>query len=318
MKRFYLLLFIILQLFTGCIQEIDYLSSEQINQQPIVNCFFTNDSIFKVYIGKTNEIFNTSSSEIVVDKIIITSENNTDTFSLHKNNNIYISDKIAEKNINYILNIETKEFGILTAENKIPENNVIIDTVIFNDNVYNDAESQIYSSATIKFSDNPTEENYYEISILGKDHHLNSNSDTVYTLRYSNQLYSEDLIIKAENYDNIILPYLILSDKFVENSDISLNINFNIPLSSRTNYCWDGTLIFIVKSVSKDYYEYRKSLLLHKDELNIYFNFEVFTNMMFVRKNIAIESNIAGALGIFAGYNLNFYIINNPQLPNIY
>ncbi len=309
----------------GCVNEIDYLSSDEF-QQPIVNCFFTTDSVFKIYVGKTSEIFSENSNYIDIKHIEIIDENNNHFVLNKQTNNLYISDIVAEENKNYKLEVETKNYGILNAESYIPSR-IKIDTVMFNDNIYDDIFSELYSSVNIVFEDNPDEDNFYEISILGTDNILlydnNDLTDTMYFLTHSDEIYSNDLLIEAEGYgNNLRFPYLLFSDRQADEENISVNVNFRLPIGSFYgddfgNFFCDGSLLFVVKSVSKEYYEYRKSLILHNDELSLYINFDIFTNMLFVRKNIAIENNIEGGLGVFSGYNTNVFILHNPQIPTI-
>ena len=130
MKKTLLLSVFILSFFSSCIEQI-YKLDTNYEQIPIVNCIFTADSIFTVYVGLTTGIFNQMPDSIPNANVKIVSENGDTIFFQKKDSHIYTSDSTAKKGINYNLIVETPNYGVLTAQSKIPSQSAKIDTAFF-------------------------------------------------------------------------------------------------------------------------------------------------------------------------------------------
>ncbi len=292
----------------SCINKIDYLRTD-VGQIPVVNCLFQEDSIFKVYVGLSSEIISDLPTSISDAKVYIL-ENNEDTLNLTKVTDfLYKSDSIAKAGINYTLVVETKNYGKITARNTIPLLKSHIDTVVANYyNYYFDLEGTMLSTYNITFSNNETQDNYCELSIITRT--ANIAEDTTYNFQEPSQIYAFGNFLEAENYNNVSLKYLSFSDlSFKKTNTISVH-SFPYYFSSDnvdtifTNNS-DEIIILNLKTTSKEYYLYQKSLLLHTDETDITMNADKLSNMLFIPKKIKLYSNINNGMGIFAGYSLS-------------
>ncbi len=301
--KIFLFLFSCLLLF-GCIHELDYLKSD-VEQVPVVNCLFQADSIFEVYVGLTTEIF-TEQSRIIPDAKVYIIENQTDTIRLNKvTDNLFKSSEVAVKGVEYKLVVESYQYGVIWATDKIPDNNCEIDTIIpdFYCCVSEDGIS-FTSKYHIKLINIPTYNSYFELTILDREKIM----DSIY------RIYGADSNFYDHIWDNESKPPLYQNTE-IENNTIEYIFAPERRISSREGFHFEFyydnvySYVFILKSTSYDYYLYKKSLWEHKKEEFSLMSFEDFSNMLFVKKEIKIHSNINNGIGIFAGFSVADYRI---------
>jgi len=305
-KTFFLLIIISL-FFSSCIHKIYNIDTNN-EQTPVVNCLFTTDSVFTVYIGLTSNMYNQIDDSITNPNVKIVSENG-DTLYFHKKEaHIFISDSVAKQGVNYKLIVETSNYGILTAQSKIPLQSKKIDTASFFENYfYNPNSNTLFDKINLTIKNEVNEVNYYEAVVLSKTEAGTINGIPFDKLYFSENYFTDCPIIEYYQSDNktgnsLLFNNLNFTDQFQE---IYFYCTvYNIP--EETKY-----LIINLKQTSVDYYLYRKSLLLNTIQANNNFSINYILNNTFREENTEIYSNITGGLGIFAGYNCNEnYIIS--------
>lgn len=308
MKITHIIVFLLAFTISSCVHKIDYLKSD-IEQIPVVNCLFQEDSIFQVYVGLSKEIFSDQSTTIPDANVYIIA-NSQDTFFLEKKNEyLYESTEVAHNNVEYTLVVETQQYNKITATNTIPSYKPTIDTVIPDYfSVLNDYE--ITSNYYMTFTDNVKQDNYYELSVIW-DYSNNPN-----TCEMCN-FYTTSNLLNYENYNLDKVLYLPFSDNSFDTTNLINVITYPYrQINDTSGIILSGTqLIINIKSTSRDYYLYRKSLLLNGGyEMYANWSMEDISNMLFVEKNIKLHTNINNGLGIFAGYSLadQFFIDSIP------
>lgn len=300
------LFFIGVFLLFSCEEQINYIPGN-VETLPVVNCIFTNDSVFKVWVGTTNEVFSYTKNILEIKEIFI-EDNFNNKINLKKiDDYLYISDSVAKLGRSYNLHIETKNFGELTATSFVPSEIPTIDTAYITANIFKpfDSHDMLEAQLNFNFYDIPNNDNYYEINIYKKS--LSSDSPNSPYLLKLIDLYSNDIIIKNENIQNSFQCSFVFSNKLFKNQKAQLILG--------GDFCGNenDSIIIVLKNVTKDYYLYRKSV---KQNINSFdfFSLEYISNMYFVQKQIPIHSNINNGLGIFAGYNNKFSkIIKSPN-----
>lgn len=281
----------------SCTREVTIDIPEYI-PKPVLNCLFTNDSIFKVHLGM--------SSSILEEPFLITDGeeiklygNNTFLESLVWENGIYISTTKVQANVDYQIEWEKDGDKIITSDYS-PEQ-TSIESVSFRDSVGIDEFGDDYSECTLVFSDNPHQTNYYEISLLI---HYTIEGENI-TRRTS--VFSSDPIIKAEGLDEFEPIDLVFSDEMINGQTYELKLNY-FPYWEAANNQY--SLIVKFRSVTENYYKYSKSLLMHRfyQESNIWNGFG---------SPVPMFTNIEGGYGIFAGYAIDIDTITHTE-PNKY
>ena len=309
MKNIYLFPILLLTVFfSSCMEEVDYLKSN-LAQKPVVNCFFSTDSTFKVYVGLTTEIFSEESDSVPDASVIVYSEQGDTIVFNKKSKYLFESDSVAKKGVLYHLLVQSSLFDDVTAQNTIPSGIITIDTVIYKkESYYDDSQNMVFSELQVDFWDINNVDNYYEISVQTKSlliDEIEHPLDTTYYFKKATNFNSDNPLIEKQNDGMKYQDYLLFSDVKFSDDNLVLNMTLNLFDLNRDK------IVVIIKNVSYDYFVYRRSVVLH-ERSNDFGSFSEWSNMMFVTKNIPIYGNIIGGKGVFAGYNsdseYSFYI----------
>jgi len=156
--------------------------------------------------------------------------------------------------------------------------------------MYEDIYGSMYGKVSLSFQDDAKVKNYYEIVILGKDSSINQ------TFNITSRVTTLD-----SERDSNFPGTISFTDELFNGQELDLNIFVN-------SY---DTPIIVLKNVSRNYYEYKKSLEVHfynqnVDRENIY--------ELFKGDPVELYSNVTNGLGIFAGYTQDIKectLINN-------
>lgn len=278
MKRLiYIYIFVFINMFASCQKEIEI---ELPDQEPkiVANCLFRNDSLFSVHIS--NSIGTTSSDKIkdINNAVCDIYENGilkeTLTFL---NDGIYNTNTLTAKaGKEYQLKISVPGMKEVVSVTQIP-NNVMIDTAWYTSG----QEGQLYLS----FND-PQEKNFYALSFY------QLYTDTFTQTTYATPLYigpKDDESIGNQNNDG-----LYLNDAFYFNDELFNGKNYSLNLSFNSVNAYDTSTVYLAefRTLSKDFYEYERTLSLQQSN-----NGNPFS------EPVRVHTNISGGFGIFAGYS---------------
>lgn len=300
-----LLTIILLSLLSCYKTELDF-DNKNFEPIPIVNCLFTEDSTFKVWVGRTKNIFTEDTNTIEVLKVFITSEDGKEIKLNKKDSHLFVSDSTAKAGIVYNLKVETEKYGTLSATSSIPFQIAPIDSVF----IIKKTPATIFSNYGILvrliFSDIANNTNCYEISCLGNKYiRLDTPVTELFKLDINSCLspiFQKEGIKSTNN--------LIFSDKSYENQTIA--VDFYITQDFLTKY--KKNVFFYLKNISKDYFSYLKSIdYCNTNNSNYLYipEIEDLVSFNFLSKPSSIYTNIKGGTGIFAGYNCKSkYILN--------
>jgi hypothetical protein len=284
MKHIFSLLILSIAL-TSCTKEviIDFPESDP---KTALFCFFTPDSVFKVFVNKTSSILDDS----------IHFQKNA-TVSLYENGSFfdtlvydtagwYRSAKHPLIGDNYQIKVTAPGMPEVTASDIIPEKTLLSDAS-YRDSAMFDGDGY-YGEGSIRFSDNAAEKNYYELFLLA----LHQEADTAYVIGIGCPLDKiTDNVLKAEG----LLSYE--PDTFVFSDNLINGMTHEMKL-----YCWDGNdlgnskIIVVFRSISESLYNYKKKLTLHlyNQQSNLWNG---------VGQPVPMYSNINEGYGIFGGYS---------------
>lgn len=310
-----IIIFLISVQFSSCIKQIDFITTD-FEETPVVNCLFTNDTCFWLHISQTKAINDTLYNNFIenADVNIISGSN---SYKLnYLDSGLYFSDFYPEIGQNYSLDISFDGYQI-TAENKIPTPGKIVWVDTFFSTGFSPENQNIFRKANIIIEDNPHEENFYELVIQNKSSSpdWDNENDTIYRFRVS-RFAPEQVSQITNETQNSLSNSLFFKDNFQrEQSNIEIPVNFYLSngLNCTDGVCHaDGDYIFILKTVSKDYYYFYKSSMMADEIFNTAGTINSLTNLSFTNKPIKIYSNMSGANGIFAGYSVDTFIVHNP------
>lgn len=295
-KIFWLIIVLFLLSCNKLFLEFDNKEFEPI---PIVNCLFTQDSTFKVWVGRTKNIFIDDTNIIENVKVSITSEDGKVIILNKKDSHLYISDSTAKAGIVYTLKVETEKYGILLASSYIPAQIPIIDTVIVLEKTSQTNLIKYYGILVrLIFRDIVSISNYYEVSCL-ENRYVSLDTPITELGRLDINTCISPIFIKEDISD---IKNLIFSDRSYENQLIT--IDFYITQDFLRPYM--KNVLFYLKNLSKEYFLYIKSINYYqKNNSNYLYSPEIedLVSFNFLSNPSLIYSNIKGGIGIFAGYN---------------
>ena len=277
--------FIILSFFIiSCSTEVEIEWKDE-PQKYVVNCLLTPDEPVKLYAFKTSPILeDTAFFSDGMDVEIYKNETLAWTGS-GTGKGEYPIPVYAEAGAKFKIIMKDKNGFAVSAEDTLPEKVKIKDATNFYP-FYIENYYTTYGKITLTFTDEPNKSNYYEIVIL------NESNGIVQTLKVKNPVITYDI-----DHNPNPTGTLLFTDELFEGKQITLDIFSD---------CHEPTVV--LKNVSRNYYEYRKSINIHFYNQNVE-RYDIYH--MFKGDPVELYSNITNGIGIFAGYTQDIKVCTN-------
>lgn len=260
----------------SCSTEVE-IEWQDDSQKYVIGCLFTPNESMKLYAFTTTPILDDTTFfadgldvEIYKNETLVWSGSGTGKGE-------YPIPVYAEAGAKLKLILKDKNGLTISVEDSIP-NYVFIDNATYLFPAYEDIYGSKFGKVSLSFQDEPEVKNYYEIVILGKDSGINQAFNLT------------SFVITLDNENDPNSPGTILfTDELFNRQQLDLNIFVS-------SY---DTPIIVLKNVSRNYYEYRKSIIAHFYNQNVE-RTDVYS--MFKGDPVELYSNVTNGLGIFAGY----------------
>ena len=298
----YFFVFSIIFILGSCIDKMD---SFELEQEPylVVNCLFTPDSLFTVYVFSNSNILDTNLRVVENATVEIWIENNLLETLPYNTNGFYKAENLKPSvDIEYILKVKADGYPSIKATDKIPDNSV----EIINANCYVDVymsgmfipprEDIRDSKIEFTFKENNSSLNYYQVA------NFSENYD------YNDSLFESNIFFSTTN--NPTLLQYIDAPQFCTtcftNELSNDTISFDIRLYTTTlMYPYPNRNDFFIdlRIISQTYFNYKIDLMNY-----IYYqsNIDIANidgNLFFDTEIKEVFSNIETGYGIFAGYS---------------
>lgn len=290
--RFNISIVVLFIIFNSCSKEIiiDIPSPES---KPVLNCLFTNDSIFKVHLSRSTSVFDEPFAFKDGEDIKLFIKDDL-ADSLVWNNGFYRSVITPRHNIPY--RIEWKKEGkVITSTDYIPDK-VSIGPSFFRDSVSVDEEGNYISQLKIEIRDTSIKKKFFELKLITI---LKPSDDFGPDLARAWYLDSSDPVIDAEGLLDYYPRSLVFSDKLFNNKSYVLTVNFQSAFHISEMYLGqEYDLIVKLYFISENYYKYKKALIIHTYNQNS----DIWDGM---GNPVPMFTNIEGGYGIFAGYAID-------------
>ncbi len=294
------ILLIFLILFASCEIEVP-LDKDKIQKHAVVNGLFTTDSLFKISVTESRDIFN---DKMDFDKYIDA------TVDLYGDGQLietltYLDSGLytttghkAKPGKRYQVKVQSK-YGTSTATSTIPTL-VVPDTLRYTINAGFLQTGQAYDIVNIDLKDPGGEENFYAIyiqyRILDSVWKINENWElpiTRFEGYYSIYSYDPAIQIDLESEESLFDKNLVVSDKLIDGKAHSLEINITSFSQMAQNI---RHLVHVnFHSVSKEYYQYMKKRIQYNKQSGSA-AWEDFS------EPVQVYTNVNNGYGIFAGY----------------
>ena len=290
-------------LITSCIEIVD---SYDLKEEPylVINCLFTPDSLFTVYVHSNSSMLDTNLKVVDNATVEIWTDNNLIATLQYTQNGIYKTENLKPTvNIQYILKVKAEGYPNAEATDKIPDNSI----EVINANCYVD----IYETEIV-IPPGDIRDSRVELSFKEEDNSkINYYVITNYALRYD---YTDSTKITYEIFEKttnnpILLQYfdgtqfhsLCFTNELAESNIISFNIRlywtgYNYFPNYYDEYFAD------LKIISQNYFNYKADLVNYRYHESMQDAGSIDGNLFFNTEINEVFSNIENGYGIFAGY----------------
>lgn len=284
----------------GCYKEVKIDVPEQ-EILPVVNSIFQTDSVISLTLNQTQPILENDPTTIT-DAVVTLYENGLEKEVLEYDEDAFKSSSVAKLGNEYRVEVEIPGFESATATEKLPDFPKVI-TAFYKDSVYIGDEGDLFSQATIEIENTPGED-YFELDMFywNPDYEQPEIDDEYYYVYSGAYLYFDpvlnDIVIQNEGLLSYIPSILVFSDELMTAEKYTLRVNFR-SFANRLfsdNPDSDYVLIMKLRKVSKNYYQYKKTLLQH---IETQFG-DIWDG---VGQPLPVFNNIENGYGIFAGYS---------------
>jgi len=261
----------------------------------VLNCIFSTDSNIEVFLHKSSGIFE-NHNPWIQNAIVKLYENNIFVEQLnHEQMGLYVSDIIANESSEYKIEVFCDGFDMVKSNDFAPKKPVLIDAV-YRDSIYFDAEDKYpVSQLKITIIDNPNMSNFYEVKLQTKGKPTGSSYSEINDVNFRK---NADPVLLNENMFDYYPKTILFSDKLFNGKTHTINIDYRgtIHINNGIYQPYDYELIVHVRSVSENYFNYKKTLYKHlfNQESNVWDG---------SGDPIQMYSNISGGYGIFSAYS---------------
>lgn len=266
---------LIIFLMVSCTTQVDI--EIKAEKQYVLNCLFSPNKYINMYVFKTTGILD-NSTEVgnglpvqlyKEDKLVW--EGVTDS-----NGESYIP-VMPERGGKYSVILRDRYNLNLSASDTVPEF-VAISDAVYSYPVYTDRYNTMFGKISISFQDSPETKNYYEIVLLNaRDSTLNG----TFNINHP--------VITLDNENDPNPPgSLLFTDELFDGKELTLDI-----------FVASEKPLVVLNNVSKNYYDYRQSLVSHLFSQNTR---RETVYELFKGDPVELYSNVKNGLGIFAGY----------------
>ena len=316
--RYSIHLFSLIPLFFACTEEIT-LDLPKEGQEVVVNALISNDKPFRIHLSKTIPI--TDETFPVVDNAVIQLKDASTgevIDSLHYDQDSWYRGSHNFYEYNKPLQLDIQIDGKhLQATSYIPKPVRIQSATSIWPSGY-DQYGDALTEYQLTFNDPAEEENYYELFYFSYSYSEPFNQElSGYT--HNEYLAYIDPIIQAEGLESYDNKSLLFSDRLFNGELITVKVKYyamsgdiNVSTLSDTSHLKQSQKYALLRTVSKEYYDYRRSWTKHRyTQQNKPAALEPdpiiddISHFLFVGDPTKMSSSVTNGLGFFAGYSQN-------------
>lgn len=316
-------------LFISCDSLISPIEFE-VEDAIVVNSLITPDSLFSCHLSKLAEPMADVFETVPDAKVFIFNDETNDTITelKYKGNGWYRADiGKPEIKIEYRLEVNVQGYDKITANTSIPHKGRI-SNITFEKNAVESrlTPGEIEDVISFIVIDSAGESNYYNIGFTSYSLNvfLYKNYVFVKELKW-NEPYSpkpdESIVVSADDawfgrceYDCI--SEIVLNEGLSYKMAYSNSLFFSDELFDGGNAYIESTVVpakregvLVVATYSKDLYNYQKSLIQQQWEEGEKQGDLFQGKFSFSNEQVEVVSNIKNGYGIFAGYNVNKFMV---------
>ena len=316
--RYPLHLLSLIPLFLACTEEITLdIPSEE--QEIVVNALISDAKPFRLHLSKTISI--TDETFPVVDNAVIQLKDASTgevIDSLHYDQDSWYRGSHNFYEYNKPLQLDIQLDGKHLQATSYIANPVSIQSAR---SIWPSGYDQYGDALTeyqLTFKDPAEKENYYELFYFDYSYSERFNQESS-GYRINENLAYVDPIIQAEGLESFDNKSLLFSDRLFDGELITVKVKYyamsrgiNVSTLSDTSHLKQLQMYALFRTVSKEYYDYRRSWTTHRytqqnkpATLKADPIIDDISHFLFVGDPTKMSSSVTNGLGFFAGYSQN-------------
>jgi hypothetical protein len=249
-----------------------------------------------VKVFNTNSIYDRLNYVVLKDASVSITRGDGESYELTFDPliNAFISNTVALKGWNYELEVKVLD-KVYTSNTSIPSAADIY-AAIYTHGKQIDEYGEDLTHYEITLMDDPLEENYYQMFLLGAESYP-------YIQGFGGYNNISDPVLVSESLLEFEPKYFLFSDASFESGKVTIELNGFFCLFNgkpcRTQ--------LVVRSVSKEYYEFLRSWIVHSYKQNNGQHVNVIDDLdpyriFFQGQPVELYSNIEHGVGVFGAY----------------
>jgi hypothetical protein len=291
----------------ACEKEVE-VNLPKSDSKIVLNCIMSEDSLFSVSVTRTKKLYTDDNASIIIENAVVALyENNVFKENLpYVAEGVYTSKTFRPTNGNkYKVVVKANGFKDAYAEEELIKQATISD-VNFKDSVYSN-QNDTYGVVSFMIDDPKTVSNYYELEVdlisyipdFGSGPGSGNPPTDSIRMVYPTFMLIKDEALK-ENYTpsgidgetDYGTDVLQFSDKFIDGKNYKVE-----AFISSSSLDYSDSMMVKIKSVSKSYYEYKRTVLQQG-------------NVGPFSEPVKVFTNVVGGTGILGSYSqVKKYII---------
>lgn len=286
------ILYVFIFLCTSCIDKI----SADLPAPPkrlVVNAVITPDSIFRVQVSRVTSATDSASRLLSSAQVYLLAPGRGAELLRPQGKGLYYSPTEPASGNVYTLRTEVSGYPSVSATDTMPAV-VPIREAWYSYPTATDQNNELLGTVVLRFDDPAPTTNFYEISCYQT---AGQGSGVPLEARGNAALVAED--------DGGFNPQsLFFSDKLFNGQPFELRASFRPNGHGTTNgvNTVSGELYLVLRSVSRTYYQYRKSWTRHLYNQGTKGDGTDLNQLLFLGDPTALYSNVQGGYGVVAGY----------------
>jgi len=290
MRKIIVFVFILFFILSACEKTEDIVDFPTKDPELVVNAMFSPDNNFKFQISHSLSVLDNAELKNLPDAIIYLYEDGMiiDTITQQNMDEWYYSTKQPVLGKNYAIKVYHQGYNSVESEDFLPTPvsiNSLSYTIKDSSTYYDEYMDAYYGdctfSLTVNFDDPAENNNYYLFSgyFYSIDEYY---GDTIINNIYFNEKEGENAFVETYSSEG-----LIFSDKYFNGKSFSFSVEVD-----DYDFTNGKAYIFVLNSLSRNAYLYKKSLAIYENSHNNFFS-----------EPVQVYNNIKNGYGIFAGYS---------------
>ena len=279
----------------GCIDQINA-DLPAPPKRLVVNSILTPDSIFRVQVSRVTSATDASSRLLASAQVSLLASGGTAEVLRSQGNGLYYSITKPTSGTPYTLQVAVPDYPSVSATDTVPAP-VPIRDAWFSFPTGTDRNKELLGSIVVRFDDPAQSANFYEISGYQESQFITLDARGNATLT-------------AEDESGLNPKSLVFSDKLFNGKPFELRASFH-PTNGGTSNGVPFTRPprLVLRSVSRAYYQYRKSWTRHLYNQGGKGDTYDLTQLLFLGDPSTMYSNVNGGYGVMVGYTAQSVIL---------